>query len=112
MKNLLLIAFALTTMGAISGCAGETDPFIYGSEVMLPEEIEVYREFLLAAEDPELADGIAAQKEMVDARADELGITLVKRRKRESTASRLGRSGSPTGDEFYSTGNMVSATPL
>ncbi len=111
MKNLLFIAFALATMGAISGCAGDTDPFIYGSEVMMPEEIEVYREFLLAAEGQELAEGKAAQKEMVDARADELGITLARRRNRGSIASRLGSSGSPTGDEFYSTGNAVSATP-
>lgn len=111
MKILLSIAFALAMTGALSGCAGETDPFIYGNEVMLPEEIEVYREFLLAAEGQELADGIAAQKEMVDARADELGITLAKRRNRGSIASRLGQSGSPMGSEIRGTGNAVSATP-
>ncbi len=111
MKNLLFIALALATMGAISGCAGDTDPFIYGSEVMLPEEIEIYREFLLASEGPELADGIAAQKEMVDTRAADLGIMLAKRRNRGSIASRLGQSGSPMGNEVRGTGNAISATP-
>lgn len=111
MKRNILIAVAVVTLGLVAGCAGETDPFIYGSEVMLPEEIEIYREFLLAAEEPELSEGIAAQKALVEARAKEFDVVLASRRNRGSIASRIGQSGSPVGSDFYTGGNFISATP-
>lgn len=125
MKNLVLLSVATILLAAISGCAGSDDAFVYGSEVMSAEEVAEYRTFLATAEGEALTAGVSGHYELVEARAEEQGVSLMteaqarpQRRSSNSTSyarstsSRLGRGGgSRTVSGVGGTASSGSATP-
>ena len=124
MNKLVVLCAATLLLGAIGGCAGSQEAFVYGSEVMTVEEVAAYRTFLVTAEGDELTQGITEHYELVEARAAETDTSLKTeaqaRPQRQSsgstysasTSSRLGRSGgSRTVAGVGGTAGGQSATP-
>lgn len=125
MRRIILLSAAAILVAGISGCAGGSDTYVYGHEVMSVAEVEAYRTVLATANGADRAIAIAEHNELVENRAQETSVSLkteAQARPRRTvadnssrltatTGSRLGRTSGRVEAGIGGTANSISATP-